>query len=85
MPTAAGLRQNRVLPGIRVTVRLFVPSAAIGTVAAFGVAQETNLARDISDEVLMFDSGRVIESGSPERIFSGPHHERTREFLGAVL
>jgi polar amino acid transport system ATP-binding protein len=33
----------------------------------------------------MFDGGRVIESGPPERMFSEPEHERTRDFLGAVL
>ncbi|MGW0467499.1 amino acid ABC transporter ATP-binding protein [Streptomyces sp. NPDC003027] len=49
------------------------------------VTHEMNFARDISDQVLMFDGGRVIESGSPEKIFSAPEHERTREFLGAVL
>ncbi|MER6994812.1 amino acid ABC transporter ATP-binding protein [Streptomyces sp. NPDC000410] len=49
------------------------------------VTHEMNFARDISDEVLMFDSGKVIESGAPEKIFSAPEHERTREFLGAVL
>ncbi|MFJ5207593.1 MULTISPECIES: ectoine/hydroxyectoine ABC transporter ATP-binding protein EhuA [Streptomyces] len=49
------------------------------------VTHEMNFARDISDRVLMFDSGRVIESGSPEKIFNDPENERTREFLGAVL
>ncbi|NUK00232.1 amino acid ABC transporter ATP-binding protein [Streptomyces lunaelactis] len=49
------------------------------------VTHEMNFARDISDEVLMFDSGKVIESGSPEKIFSDPEQTRTREFLGAVL
>nr|WP_234046947.1 ectoine/hydroxyectoine ABC transporter ATP-binding protein EhuA [Streptomyces adelaidensis] len=49
------------------------------------VTHEMNFARDISDQVLMFDSGQVIESGSPEKIFGDPAHERTREFLGAVL
>ncbi|WFB11768.1 ectoine/hydroxyectoine ABC transporter ATP-binding protein EhuA [Streptomyces sp. LX-29] len=49
------------------------------------VTHEMSFARDISDEVLMFDAGRVIESGPPERIFSEPEHERTREFLSAVL
>ncbi|OII66320.1 ectoine/hydroxyectoine ABC transporter ATP-binding protein EhuA [Streptomyces sp. CC53] len=49
------------------------------------VTHEMNFARDISDQVLMFDSGRVIESGPPEQIFSAPEHARTREFLGAVL
>ncbi|MGW1540443.1 ectoine/hydroxyectoine ABC transporter ATP-binding protein EhuA [Streptomyces sp. NPDC002309] len=49
------------------------------------VTHEMNFARDISDQVLMFDSGRVIESGPPERIFGDAEHERTREFLSAVL
>ncbi|MFC9280074.1 ectoine/hydroxyectoine ABC transporter ATP-binding protein EhuA [Streptomyces collinus] len=49
------------------------------------VTHEMGFARDISDQVLMFDSGRVIESGSPEKIFSDPERDRTREFLSAVL
>ncbi|MFE2428319.1 amino acid ABC transporter ATP-binding protein [Streptomyces sp. NPDC059373] len=49
------------------------------------VTHEMGFARDISDQVLMFDGGRVIESGPPERMFSEPEHERTRDFLGAVL
>ncbi|MBC9725248.1 ectoine/hydroxyectoine ABC transporter ATP-binding protein EhuA [Streptomyces sp. TRM68367] len=49
------------------------------------VTHEMNFARDISDQVLMFDSGHVIESGPPEKIFSDPEHDRTREFLSAVL
>jgi polar amino acid transport system ATP-binding protein len=49
------------------------------------VTHEMGFARDISDQVLMFDGGRVIESGPPERIFSDPEQERTREFLSAVL
>jgi polar amino acid transport system ATP-binding protein len=49
------------------------------------VTHEMNFARDISDDVLMFDAGRVIESGPPEKIFSEPEQERTREFLSAVL
>jgi polar amino acid transport system ATP-binding protein len=49
------------------------------------VTHEMSFARDISDQVLMFDSGRVLESGSPEKIFGDPDHQRTREFLGAVL
>ncbi|MFF3251972.1 ectoine/hydroxyectoine ABC transporter ATP-binding protein EhuA [Actinacidiphila glaucinigra] len=49
------------------------------------VTHEMGFARDISDRVLMFDGGRVVESGPPERIFGSPEHGRTREFLGAVL
>jgi polar amino acid transport system ATP-binding protein len=49
------------------------------------VTHEMNFARDISDDVLMFDAGRVIESGPPEQIFSEPQHKRTQDFLQAVL
>ncbi|MFF5895782.1 ectoine/hydroxyectoine ABC transporter ATP-binding protein EhuA [Streptomyces argenteolus] len=49
------------------------------------VTHEMNFARDVSEKVLMFDAGRIVESGSPEKIFSAPEHERTREFLSAVL
>lgn len=48
------------------------------------VTHEMSFARDISDEVMMFDAGKVIESGPPEKIFGEPEHERTREFLGAI-
>ncbi|MGX2997029.1 ectoine/hydroxyectoine ABC transporter ATP-binding protein EhuA [Streptomyces sp. JNUCC 64] len=49
------------------------------------VTHEMAFARDVSDRVMMFDRGRIIESGPPERIFTAPEHERTREFLRAVL
>ncbi|KPI16426.1 ectoine/hydroxyectoine ABC transporter, ATP-binding protein [Actinobacteria bacterium OK074] len=49
------------------------------------VTHEMSFARDISDRVMMFDSGHVIESGPPEQIFGEPEHTRTREFLSAVL
>ncbi|MFF4211017.1 ectoine/hydroxyectoine ABC transporter ATP-binding protein EhuA [Streptomyces sp. NPDC001796] len=49
------------------------------------VTHEMSFARDISDRVLMFDSGHVIEAAPPDKIFSEPEHTRTREFLSAVL
>ncbi|MEV6394915.1 ectoine/hydroxyectoine ABC transporter ATP-binding protein EhuA [Streptomyces sp. NPDC051907] len=49
------------------------------------VTHEMNFARDVSDCVMMFDEGRVIEYGHPDQMFSAPEHERTREFLSAVL
>ncbi|KUN36650.1 ectoine/hydroxyectoine ABC transporter ATP-binding protein EhuA [Streptomyces longwoodensis] len=48
------------------------------------VTHEMNFARDISDQVLMFDAGRIVEAGPPEQIFGDPEQARTREFLSAV-
>ncbi|MEU3273245.1 ectoine/hydroxyectoine ABC transporter ATP-binding protein EhuA [Saccharomonospora sp. NPDC006951] len=49
------------------------------------VTHEMQFARDVSDRVLMFDNGQVIEEGVPEVLFTRPEHERTREFLHAVI
>ena len=49
------------------------------------VTHEMKFARDISDEVLMFDAGKIVEAGPPEKIFTAPEHERTRKFLSTVL
>lgn len=49
------------------------------------VTHEMNFARDVSDRVMMFDGGRVLEDAAPDKLFSDPDHKRTREFLRAVL
>ncbi len=48
------------------------------------VTHEMSFARDISDEVMMFDGGKIIEAGPPAQIFGEPAHERTRKFLSSV-
>jgi polar amino acid transport system ATP-binding protein len=42
-------------------------------------------ARDISDRVLMFDGGQIVEEAPPGKLFTDPEQPRTREFLSAVL
>ena len=49
------------------------------------VTHEMHFARDVSDRVMMFDNGVILEDGPPEKIFGEPDHERTRTFLKAVL
>ncbi|WP_341854704.1 amino acid ABC transporter ATP-binding protein [Brachybacterium sp. GPGPB12] len=49
------------------------------------VTHEMQFARDVSDRVMMFDQGSIVEEGPPEKIFSDPAHQRTRDFLHAVL
>ncbi|HET8867577.1 MAG TPA: ectoine/hydroxyectoine ABC transporter ATP-binding protein EhuA [Agrococcus sp.] len=49
------------------------------------VTHEMQFARDVSNRVMMFDGGRVLEEGDPETIFTSPREERTRAFLSAVL
>ncbi|MFJ3906452.1 ectoine/hydroxyectoine ABC transporter ATP-binding protein EhuA [Streptomyces sp. NPDC090025] len=48
------------------------------------VTHEMGFARDVSDRILMFDQGRIVESGRPAQLLDEPGHERTRAFLRAV-
>ena len=49
------------------------------------VTHEMRFAADISDRVLMFDQGAIIEEGPPTVVLQAPQHERTKRFLKAVL
>ena len=49
------------------------------------VTHEIQFAREVSNRVLMFDNGSIVEEGDPETLFNNPKEHRTREFLSAVL
>jgi general L-amino acid transport system ATP-binding protein len=49
------------------------------------VTHEMGFARDVSDRVMMFDKGQIVEAGPPRQIFEAPEHNRTKSFLSAVL
>ena len=49
------------------------------------VTHEMAFAKDISNRVLMFDQGQIVEEGHPDQIFGEPSEQRTRDFLQAVL
>ena len=45
---------------------------------------EMGFAREVADRVMMIDHGSIVESGSPEQIFTAPVEDRTAEFLKRV-
>lgn len=49
------------------------------------VTHEMGFAREVADRVLFMYDGVILESGTPEKIFSNPDNERTKQFLKAVL
>ena len=49
------------------------------------VTHEMRFAREVSDRVLFMAEGNVMESGSPEQIFTNPQTPRLKEFLSKVL
>ena len=49
------------------------------------VTHQMGFAREISDRVCFFDSGKMVEQGPPDDLFGAPKNERLRQFLSKVL
>ena len=49
------------------------------------VTHEMGFAREVADEVIFFEQGRIVESAPPRQLFDHPAEERTRSFLSKVL
>ncbi|CAM2337870.1 amino acid ABC transporter permease/ATP-binding protein [Burkholderia vietnamiensis] len=49
------------------------------------VTHEIGFAREVADNVLFMERGRIVESGPPEVVLDAPAHPRTRAFLARVL
>ncbi|MDZ5472198.1 amino acid ABC transporter ATP-binding protein [Bacillus sp. 31A1R] len=48
------------------------------------VTHEMRFAKEVADEVIFMDNGKIIEQGPPEQIFGSPKEERTRQFLQLI-
>ena len=49
------------------------------------VTHEMGFAREVASRVLFIDQGVVMESGTPQEVFSNPSNDRTKLFLSKVL
>jgi polar amino acid transport system ATP-binding protein len=49
------------------------------------VSHEMGFARAAADRMAFLEGGRVVETGTPEELFSSPKEERTKEFLSHIL
>ncbi|MDR0909703.1 MAG: amino acid ABC transporter ATP-binding protein [Spirochaetaceae bacterium] len=58
---------------------------ALGGMTMIVVSHEMGFAREVADRVLFMYDGIILEEGPPEKIFSKPDNERTRQFLQSVL
>lgn len=56
-----------------------------GEMAMLLVTHEMGFAKEVSDRVIFFDKGRVVEQGPPKQVFEDPQNQRTKMFLGATL
>jgi ABC-type polar amino acid transport system ATPase subunit len=49
------------------------------------ITHEMGFAREVADQVVFMDAGRIVESGSPDEVFNHPTQERTKLFLSKIL
>ncbi len=49
------------------------------------VTHEMSFAREVSDRLVFFDEGKIVEQGTPEQIFNNPQQDRTMLFLQQIL
>lgn len=49
------------------------------------VTHEMGFAREVSNRVVFMDRGKIVEENSPEKFFSNPKEDRTKQFLSQIL
>jgi ABC-type polar amino acid transport system ATPase subunit len=49
------------------------------------ITHEIHFARDVADRVILMDNGAWGEMGPPDKLFTDPKEERTRQFLAHIL
>jgi glutamate/aspartate transport system ATP-binding protein len=49
------------------------------------VSHEMGFAREVADEIIFMDEGKIIERGTGEEFFKSPKSERTKDFLSKIL
>jgi ABC-type polar amino acid transport system ATPase subunit len=49
------------------------------------VTHEMGFAREVADEIIFMDEGRIIERGTDISFFKNPKNPRTKNFLDKIL
>ena len=64
--------------------------SAVRELAALGMTlvlatHEMGFCRDVADQVAFLKDGRIVEQGTPAKLFSDPQHPDTQQFLRRVI
>lgn len=49
------------------------------------VSHEMPFAREVADEMIFYDAGAIVETGSPELFFTNPQSERAKKFMTRLI
>jgi polar amino acid transport system ATP-binding protein len=58
---------------------------AAGGMTMVVVSHEMGFVRAAADRVVFMDEGKIVETTTPELLFSAPREERTKQFLSQIL
>lgn len=72
-------------PELRLDVLRVMRDVAATGVTMLVVTHEMQFAEHVADRVVFFADGGIVEQGTPQQIFRSPQHQRTQQFLSAVL
>jgi len=63
---------------------LEVMKSIAGEVSMLVVTHEMGFARNVADEIIFMEHGKIVEKGTPSNMFKNPKIKRTKEFLGKI-
>ncbi len=49
------------------------------------VTHEMGFAREVADRVIFMSDGKIVEEGTPDKIFTQPEDARTKQFLNSII
>lgn len=54
---------------------------ALGGMTMVVVTHEMGFARSVANEIIFIEGGKILDQGTPHKLFTNPDHERTRQFI----
>jgi polar amino acid transport system ATP-binding protein len=54
---------------------------AMGGMTMVVVTHEMGFARSVANEIIFIEGGKILDQGTPHKLFTNPDHERTRQFI----
>ncbi len=72
-------------PEMIVEVLRVMRDLAMEGMAMLVVTHEMGFAREVSDEIIFMDEGKIIERKNTEDFFSNPNSKRVQDFLDRIL
>jgi len=58
-----------------------IKNLAMGGMTMVVVTHEMGFARSVANEIIFMENGKIMDQGTPHKLFTNPEHERTRRFL----